>query len=61
MADFPMSEEAKQRLQALTEHDDGFMIALVAADPHLSQPEHEGLRQALMHRWQHKFELMHVG
>ncbi len=27
MADFPMSEEAKQRLQALTEHHDGFMIA----------------------------------
>ena len=105
MAEFPMSEEAKQRLQALTEHDDGFMIAerdleirgpgeflgtrqsglpelrvahlirdhrvlaearreafaLVAEDPHLSRPEHEGLRQALMHRWQHKFELMHVG
>jgi ATP-dependent DNA helicase RecG len=105
MAEFPMSEEAKQRLQTLTEHDDGFMIAerdleirgpgeflgtrqsglpelrvahlirdqsvlaearheafaLVAEDPHLSRPEHEGLRQALMHRWQHKFELMHVG
>jgi ATP-dependent DNA helicase RecG len=27
MADFPMSEEAKQRLQALTEHHDGFVIA----------------------------------
>jgi ATP-dependent DNA helicase RecG len=105
MADFPMSEEAKQRLQALTEHSDGFMIAerdleirgpgeflgtrqsglpelrvahlirdqhvlaearreaftLVAEDPHLSRPEHEALRQALMHRWQQKFELMHVG
>jgi len=105
MADFPMSEEAKQRLQTLTEHDDGFMIAerdleirgpgeflgtrqsglpelrvahlirdqrvlaearreafaLVAEDPHLSRPEHEGLRQALMNRWQQKFELMHVG
>ena len=105
MADFPMSEEAKQRLQAMTEHNDGFMIAerdleirgpgeflgtrqsglpelrvahlirdqqvlaearreafaLVATDPHLSRPEHEGLRQALMHRWHHKFELMHVG
>ena len=105
MADFPMSEEAKQRLQALTEYDDGFMIAerdleirgpgeflgtrqsglpelrvahlirdqrvlaearreafaLVAEDPHLSRLEHEGLRQALMNRWQQKFELMHVG
>jgi ATP-dependent DNA helicase RecG len=105
MADFPMSEEAKQRLQTLIEHDDGFMIAerdleirgpgeflgtrqsglpelrvahlirdqrvlaearreafaLVAEDPHLSRPEHEGLRQALMNRWQQKFELMHVG
>lgn len=105
MANFPMSEEAKQRLQTLTEHDDGFMIAerdleirgpgeflgtrqsglpelrvahlirdqrvlaearreafaLVAEDPHLSRPEHEGLRQALMNRWQQKFELMHVG
>lgn len=105
MADFPMSEEAKQRLQTLKEHDDGFMIAerdleirgpgeflgtrqsglpelrvahlirdqrvlaearreafaLVAEDPHLSRPEHEGLRQALMNRWQQKFELMHVG
>ena len=105
MADFPMSEEAKQRLQTLTEHDDGFMIAerdleirgpgeflgtrqsglpelrvahlirdqrvlaearreafaLVAEDPHMSRPEHEGLRQALMHRWHQKFELMHVG
>jgi ATP-dependent DNA helicase RecG len=27
MADFPMSEEAKQRLQALVEHHDGFVIA----------------------------------
>jgi ATP-dependent DNA helicase RecG len=27
MAEFPMSEEAKQRLQALTEHYDGFVIA----------------------------------
>jgi ATP-dependent DNA helicase RecG len=105
MAEFPMSEEAKQRLQALTEHDDGFMIAerdleirgpgeflgtrqsglpelrvahlirdqrllaearreafaLVDTDPHLSEPAHQSLRQALMHRWQHKFELMHVG
>jgi ATP-dependent DNA helicase RecG len=105
MAHFPMSEEAKQRLQALTEHHDGFMIAerdleirgpgeflgtrqsglpelrvahlirdqrilaearreafaLVAADPHLSRPEHEGLRQALVHRWRQKFELMYVG
>jgi ATP-dependent DNA helicase RecG len=105
MADFPMSEEAKQRLQTLTEHYDGFMIAerdleirgpgeflgtrqsglpelrvahlirdqrvlaearreafaLVAEDPHLSHPDHEALRQALMHRWQQKFELMRVG
>jgi ATP-dependent DNA helicase RecG len=105
MADFPMSEEAKQRLQTLTAHDDGFMIAerdleirgpgeflgtrqsglpelrvahlirdqrllaearreafaLVDTDPHLSEPAHKSLRQALMHRWQHKFELMHVG
>jgi ATP-dependent DNA helicase RecG len=105
MAEFPMSEEAKQRLQALTQHHDGFVIAerdleirgpgeflgtrqsglpelrvahlirdqrvlaearreafaLVAEDPHLSHPEHEGLRQALMHRWRQKFELMHVG
>jgi ATP-dependent DNA helicase RecG len=36
-------------------------FALVAEDPHLSRPEHEGLRQALMHRWHQKFELMHVG
>jgi ATP-dependent DNA helicase RecG len=105
MADFPMSEEAKQRLQAITEHHDGFMIAerdleirgpgeflgtrqsglpelrvahlirdqhildearheafaLVAEDPHLSDPEHKGLIRALMQRWQEKFELMHVG
>jgi ATP-dependent DNA helicase RecG len=105
MADFPMSEEAKQRLQALTEHHDGFMIAerdleirgpgeflgtrqsglpelrvahlirdqrilsearreafaLVAEDPHLSHPEHQALSRALVHRWQQKFELMHVG
>jgi ATP-dependent DNA helicase RecG len=105
MADFPMSEEAKQRLQALTEHHDGFVIAerdleirgpgeflgtrqsglpelrvahlirdqrvlaaarreafaLVAEDAHLSRPEHAALRQALMNRWQRKFELMHVG
>jgi ATP-dependent DNA helicase RecG len=105
MADFPMSEEAKQRLQALTEHCDGFMIAerdleirgpgeflgtrqsglpelrvahlirdqrvlaearreaftLVAEDPQLSHPAHTALRQALVHRWQHKFELMHIG
>jgi ATP-dependent DNA helicase RecG len=105
MADFPMSEEAKQRLQALTEHHDGFLIAerdleirgpgeflgtrqsglpelrvahllrdqqvlaearreaftLMAQDPYLSRPEHAALRQAFMHRWQHKFELMHVG
>jgi ATP-dependent DNA helicase RecG len=105
MADFPMSEEAKQRLQAVTEHSNGFMIAerdleirgpgeflgtrqsglpelrvahlirdqrvlaearreafaLVAEDPHLSHPQHEALRQALMHRWQQKFELMRVG
>jgi ATP-dependent DNA helicase RecG len=105
MAQFPMSEEAKQRLQALTEHDDGFIIAerdleirgpgeflgtrqsglpelrvahlirdqhlltearreafaLVAADPHLSEPVHRSLRQALVQRWHHKFELMHVG
>jgi ATP-dependent DNA helicase RecG len=105
MADFPMSEEAKQRLQAITEHHDGFMIAerdleirgpgeflgtrqsglpelrvahlirdqrvlaearreafaLVTDDPHLSRPEHDTLRQALMNRWQQKFELMHVG
>jgi ATP-dependent DNA helicase RecG len=104
MADFPMSEEAKQRLQALTAHCDGFMIAerdleirgpgeflgtrqsglpelrvahlirdqrilaearreaftLVEEDPHLSRPEHTALRRALMHRWQHKFELMHI-
>jgi ATP-dependent DNA helicase RecG len=105
MAHFPMSEEAKQRLQALTEHHDGFMIAerdleirgpgeflgtrqsglpelrvahlirdqrilaearreafaLVAEDPHLSHPEHTGLRLALMQRWQQKFDLMQVG
>jgi ATP-dependent DNA helicase RecG len=105
MADFPMSEEAKQRLQALTAHCDGFMIAerdleirgpgeflgtrqsglpelrvahlirdqrilaearreafrLVEEDPHFARSEHTALRQALMHRWQHKFELMHVG
>jgi ATP-dependent DNA helicase RecG len=105
MAEFPMSEEAKQRLQALTQHHDGFVIAerdleirgpgeflgtrqsglpelrvahlirdqrilaearreafaLVAEDPHLAHPKHEALRQALMHRWRQKFELMHVG
>jgi ATP-dependent DNA helicase RecG len=105
MANFPMSEEAKQRLQALTESHDGFVIAerdldirgpgeflgtrqsglpelrvahlirdqrilaearreafaLVAGDPHLSLPEHAALRQALMNRWQQKFELMYVG
>jgi ATP-dependent DNA helicase RecG len=105
MADFPMSEEAKQRLRALTESHDGFMIAeqdleirgpgeflgtrqsglpelrvahlirdqrvlaearreafaLVANDPHLSLPDHAALRQALLNRWQQKFELMHVG
>jgi ATP-dependent DNA helicase RecG len=105
MANFPMSEEAKQRLQALMESHDGFVIAerdldirgpgeflgtrqsglpelrvahlirdqrilaearreafaLVASDPHLSLPEHAALRQALMNRWQQKFELMYVG
>jgi ATP-dependent DNA helicase RecG len=105
MADFPMSEEAKQRLRALTESHDGFVIAekdleirgpgeflgtrqsglpelrvahllrdqrvlvearreafaLVADDPQLALPEHATLRQALLHRWQQKFELMHVG
>jgi ATP-dependent DNA helicase RecG len=105
MADFPMSEEAKERLQALRESHDGFVIAerdleirgpgeflgtrqsglpelrvahlirdqrvlaearreafaLVAEDPHLSLPEHAALRQALVNRWQQKFELMHVG
>jgi ATP-dependent DNA helicase RecG len=105
MAHFPMSEEAKQRLQALTESHDGFAIAekdldirgpgeflgtrqsglpelrvahlirdqrilaearqeafaLVARDPQLALPEHATLRQALMSRWQHKFELMSVG
>jgi ATP-dependent DNA helicase RecG len=105
MADFPMSEEAKQRLQALTGSHDGFVIAerdldirgpgeflgtrqsglpelrvahlirdqrvlaearreafaLVAEDPHLSLPQHAALRQALVTRWQQKFELMHIG
>jgi ATP-dependent DNA helicase RecG len=105
MADFPMSVEAKQRLQALRESHDGFVIAdrdleirgpgeflgtrqsglpelrvahlirdqrvlaearreafaLVAQDPHLSLPEHTVLHQALLNRWQQKFELMHVG
>jgi ATP-dependent DNA helicase RecG len=105
MAEFPMSEEAKQRLRAITESHDGFVIAerdleirgpgeflgtrqsgipelrvahlirdqhvlaeareeafaLVAADPHLTRPEHQALRQALQERWQQKFELLHVG
>jgi len=105
MANFPMSEEAKQRLQALTESHDGFVIAerdldirgpgeflgtrqsglpelrvahlirdqrilaearreafaLLAGDPHLALPEHAALRQALINRWQQKFELMSVG
>lgn len=105
MADFPMSDDAKQRLQAITETGDGFVIAekdleirgpgellgtrqagipelrvahlirdqrvlaeareeafaLVARDPHLASPEHEILRQALQERWQHKFELLHIG
>jgi ATP-dependent DNA helicase RecG len=105
MAEFPMSEEAKQRLWTLTESHDGFVIAekdleirgpgefmgtrqsglpelrvahlirdqrvlaearreafaLVAQDPQLALPEHVGLRQALIDRWQQKFELMHVG
>jgi ATP-dependent DNA helicase RecG len=105
MVDFPMSEEAKQRLQALTASHDGFVIAerdleirgpgeflgtrqsglpelrvahlirdqrilaearreafaLVARDPHLCLPQHVTLRQGLIHRWQQKFELMHVG
>jgi ATP-dependent DNA helicase RecG len=105
MANFPMSEEAKERLRVLTESHDGFVIAerdlelrgpgeflgtrqsglpelrvahlirdqrvlaearreafaLVSADPHLSVPQHAALRQALMNRWQQKFELMHVG
>jgi ATP-dependent DNA helicase RecG len=105
MAHFPMSEEAKQRLQALTESHDGFVIAerdldirgpgeflgtrqsglpelrvahlirdqhilaearreafaLVARDPHLALSEHAALRQALMNRWQQKFELMYIG
>jgi len=105
MAHFPMSEEAKQRLQALTESHDGFAIAekdldirgpgeflgtrqsglpelrvahlirdqrilaearqeafaLVARDPQLALSEHATLRQALMSRWQQKFELMSVG
>jgi ATP-dependent DNA helicase RecG len=105
MANFPMSEEAKQRLRALGESHDGFVIAdrdleirgpgeflgtrqsglpelrvahlirdqhvlaearreafaLVAQDPHLSLPEHTVLRQALLNRWQQRFELMQVG
>jgi ATP-dependent DNA helicase RecG len=105
MANFPMSEEAKQRLRTLTESHDGFVIAerdleirgpgeflgtrqsglpelrvahlirdqrvlaearreaftLVSTDPYLSVLEHTTLRQALMNRWQQKFELMHVG
>jgi ATP-dependent DNA helicase RecG len=104
MANFPMSEEAKQRLRTLTESHDGFVIAerdleirgpgeflgtrqsglpelrvahlirdqrvlaearreafaLVSTDSHLSVLEHTALRQALMNRWQQKFELMHV-
>ena len=36
-------------------------FALVARDPHLALPEHGPLRQALVDRWQQKFELMHVG
>jgi ATP-dependent DNA helicase RecG len=36
-------------------------FALVADDPYLVKPHHAALRQALLHRWQQKFELMHVG
>jgi ATP-dependent DNA helicase RecG len=36
-------------------------FALVAQDPHLSLPEHTVLRQALLNRWQQRFELMQVG
>ncbi len=105
MAQFPMSEDAKQRLAVLTESHDGFIIAerdleirgpgeflgtrqsgipelrvahlirdqrvlaearreafaLVATDPALAHPEHVALRQALLGRWQQKFELMSVG
>jgi ATP-dependent DNA helicase RecG len=105
MAAFPMSDDAKQRLQVLRDSHDGFVIAerdleirgpgeflgtrqsglpelrvahlirdqrvlaearreaftLVGEDPHLSMPEHAALRQTLINRWQHKFELMHVG
>lgn len=105
MANFPMSEEAKQRLKAVTESHDGFAIAerdleirgpgeflgtrqsglpelrvahlirdqhilaearreafnLIARDPHLAEPENAALRAVLGHRWQQKFELMHVG
>jgi ATP-dependent DNA helicase RecG len=105
MANFPMSEEAKQRLRVLTESHDGFAIAerdleirgpgeflgtrqsglpelhvahlirdqhvlaqarreafaLIAQDPHLASPDHTALRQALIARWQQKFELLHIG
>jgi ATP-dependent DNA helicase RecG len=105
MANFPMSEEAKQRLKTLTESHDGFAIAerdleirgpgeflgtrqsglpelrvahlirdqhmlvearreafsLVARDPRLAEPENAALRGILGHRWQQRFELMHVG
>ncbi len=105
MADFPMSQEARQRLNVLTQSHDGFVIAekdleirgpgeflgtrqsglpelrvahllrdqrvlaearqeafaLVAEDPHLTLPQHDPLRRALVDRWQQKFELMHVG
>ncbi len=99
------SEEARRRLQAMTESQDGFRIAevdlelrgpgdffgtrqsglpefrvadllrdrrvleearqeafaIVAADPDLAQPEHRGLRGALLTRWRGKLDLASVG
>jgi ATP-dependent DNA helicase RecG len=100
-----LSDEARRRLEAMTQTNDGFRIAevdlelrgpgdffgtrqsglpefrvadllrdgrvleearqeafaLVAADPDLAQPEHRGLRAALLARWRGKLDLASVG
>jgi len=36
-------------------------FALIEADPNLSRPEHQALRQALSTRWRGRFELATIG
>jgi ATP-dependent DNA helicase RecG len=36
-------------------------LALIARDPHLRAPEHQGLRRALLDRWRGKLDLASVG